>query len=139
MSKTGEGKRVARAETVAGERDLILLEGMQIPAALGVMGAERRMRRPVRIDLELDLPLSRAGRSDRIADTIDYGDVFHVVEEVAGAREHRLVEALGERVAAALFERFPSIERIVITIRKTSPLPGAVDRTGVRLTRRRPV
>jgi dihydroneopterin aldolase len=123
---------------LATDHDLILLEGMQIPAALGVTAAERRMRRPVRIDLELDLPLVRAGRSDRIADTIDYGDVFRVVEEVAGTREHRLVEALGERVAAALFERFP-IERIVITIRKTSPLPGAVDRTGVRLTRRRPV
>jgi dihydroneopterin aldolase len=122
----------------AHDRDSILLEGMQIPAALGVTAAERRMRRPVRIDLTLDLPLARAGRSDRIADTIDYGDVFRVVEEVAGAREHRLVEALGERIAAALFERFP-IERIVVTIRKTSPLPGAVDRTGVRLMRRRPV
>lgn len=125
-------------EDLASEGDLILLEGMQIPAALGVTAAERRMRRPVRIDLELHLPLARAGRSDRIADTIDYGDVFRIVEEVAGAGEHRLVEALGERVAAALFEHFP-IERIVISIRKTSPLPGAVDHTGVRLTRRRPV
>ena len=129
---------MSNAETRAQDRDSILLEGMQIPAALGVTAAERRMRRPVRVDLELDLPLSRAGRSDRIADTIDYGDVFRVVEEVAGAREHRLVEALGERIAAALFEAFP-IERIVVTIRKTSPLPGAVDRTGVRLMRRRPV
>lgn len=129
---------MSKAETSAADRDSILLEGMQIPAALGVTAAERRMRRPVRIDLELALPLSRAGRSDRIADTIDYGDVFRVVEEVAGAREHRLVEALGERIAVALFERFP-VERIVVTIRKTSPLPGAVDRTGVRLMRRRPV
>lgn len=129
---------MSKAETSAPDRDSILLEGMQIPAALGVTAAERRMRRPVRVDLELALPLSRAGRSDRIADTIDYGEVFRVVEEVAGAREHRLVEALGERIAAALFDRFP-IERIVVTIRKTSPLPGAVDRTGVRLMRRRPV
>jgi len=128
---------MSNAEQDTRDRDSILLEGMQIPAALGVTAAERRMRRPVRIDLELELPLARAGRSDRIADTIDYGEVFRIVAEVAGGGEHRLVEALGERIAAALFARFP-IRNILITIRKTSPLPGTVDHTGVRLSRRRP-
>jgi len=118
--------------------DVILLEGIEVPAALGVTAAERRMRRPVRLDLELVYPLARAGRSDRIGDTLDYGDVHHVVEEVVGGGEHRLVEALGERVIAALFERFERIEAITITVRKSAPLAGVVERTGVRLTRRRP-
>jgi dihydroneopterin aldolase len=128
---------VARAEPT-GDGDAVLLEGIRVPCALGVSAAERRMRRPVRIDLELSCPLERAGRSDRIGDTIDYGAVFDVVAEVAGEREHRLVEALGERVTAALFERFPRVTRIVVTVRKSSPLAGVVDRTGVRLVRRRP-
>ena len=33
--------------------DAILLEGIVVPAALGVSKAERAMRRPVDIDLEL--------------------------------------------------------------------------------------
>jgi len=117
--------------------DAVLLEGIEVPCALGVTAAERRMRRPVRIDLELACPLARAGHSDRIADTIDYGEVFHVVEAVAGAGEHRLVEALGERVVAALCERFATVEAIAITVRKARPLAGTVEWTGVRLARRR--
>ena len=34
--------------------DVILLEGIQIPAALGVTAAERRVRRPVLLDLEVE-------------------------------------------------------------------------------------
>lgn len=128
---------VERADPT-GDADAVLLEGIEVPCALGVSAAERRMRRPVRIDLELSCPLERAGRSDRIGDTIDYGAVFEVVEAVAGEREHRLVEALGERIAAALFEGFPVVTRIVVTVRKSRPLAGVVERTGVRLVRRRP-
>ncbi len=63
--------------------DTIRLEGIQIPAALGVTAAERRMRRPVMLDLALEVDLRRAGRSDRIGDTIHYAHVFEVVEDVA--------------------------------------------------------
>jgi len=122
---------------VAADADAILLEGIEVPSALGVTAAERRMRRPVRIDLELERPLARPGKSDRIGDTIDYGAVYRIVEEVAGGGEHRLVEALGERIVAALFDRF-AVERVTITVRKAEPLAGVVERTGVRITRRRP-
>ncbi len=132
-AEVDSGSRSARAT----EADVILLEGVQVPSALGVTAAERRMRRPVRIDLELGCSLAPAGRSDRIADTIDYGAVYAVVEEVAGGGEHRLVEALGERIASALFERFP-IDHVTVTVRKAAPLAGPVEGTGVRLTRRRP-
>ena len=49
--------------------DVILLEGIQIPAALGVTAAERKMRRPVLLDLEIERDLTVAGRTDRIGDT----------------------------------------------------------------------
>jgi len=50
--------------------DVILLEGIQIPAALGVTAAERRVRRPVTLDLEIGLDLREAGRVDRIGRTV---------------------------------------------------------------------
>jgi len=116
--------------------DQILLEGVQVPAALGVTAAERRMRRPVRVDLEIGRDLRAAGESDRIRDTVDYGDIYRVVEQVASGREHRLVEALGERVAAALLSTF-EIDWVTITVRKSKPIAGVLDHTGVRMTRRR--
>ncbi len=116
--------------------DVILLEGIEVPAALGVTEAERLMRRPVRLDLELGFDLRASGQSDDLAQTIDYGEIYEVVEKVAGGREHRLVEALGERIADALFENF-SIESVRLTVRKSKPIAGVLDWAGVRITRTR--
>ena len=114
--------------------DTILIEGIVVPAALGVSKPERRMRRPVDIDLELGTDLSRAGRSDRLAHTIDYGEIYRAVEEIAQAREYRLVEALAEEIAQTLLARYP-IESCTISVRKRSPVAGDLRHAGVRITR----
>ncbi|MCS5636933.1 MAG: dihydroneopterin aldolase [Myxococcota bacterium] len=119
-----------------GPEDAILLENLQIPAALGVTAGERALRRPVRIDLEIARSLATSGRSDRLDDTLDYGEVYRVVEAVAGQGEHHLVEALGERIAAALLSEF-EMDWLEITVRKAKPLAGALDSAGIRLTRYR--
>jgi dihydroneopterin aldolase len=121
---------------VHADADAILVEGVEVPAALGVTSAERRMRRPVRIDLELGFDLRPAGRSDRVKDTIDYADVYRVVERIAGSGEHRLVEALGERVVTALLEELP-VDWVRIRVRKPKPVAGVLEHAGVRITRRR--
>jgi dihydroneopterin aldolase len=116
--------------------DIILLEGIEVPAALGVTEAERQMRRPVRLDLELGFDLRPSGQTDDLSQTIDYGAIYEVVEKVAGGREHKLVEALGERIANALFENFP-VESVQLTVRKSKPIAGVLDWAGVRITRTR--
>ena len=117
-------------------RDVILLEGVQIPAALGVTAAERRLRRPVRLDIELERDLRAAGRSDRIASTIDYKAVYDAIEKVAAGQDHRLVEALAERVAAALLAEF-DVDAVAISVRKSRPFAGVVEYAGVKIRRER--
>lgn len=116
------------------EGDTILLEGIEVPAALGVTAAERRMRRPVRLDLELGRDLRAAGRSDQIRQTLHYQEVFDVVAEVAGKREHKLVEALGERIAEAVLASFDA-EWVRVTVRKPKPIAGVLEHAGIRITR----
>ena len=116
--------------------DSIFIEGIEIPAALGVTAEERALGRPVRIDLEVGYPLAASGASDRVEDTIDYAEIFEVTEEVVTGGEHHLVEALGTRIMDALFERF-GIDWVTIHVRKPNPLSGTLDYTGVRMTRKR--
>ncbi len=116
--------------------DQILLEGIQVPAALGVTAAERRMRRPVLLDLEVTRDLRAAGRSDRISQTIHYGRIYDVVADVAANVEHKLVEALGERIARAVLEKF-DVVAVTVTVRKPKPIAGVLEHTGVRITRTR--
>jgi dihydroneopterin aldolase len=120
--------------SVEGLRDAILLEGIEVPAALGVTAAERRMRRPVRLDVEVGRDLRTAGRSDRIRDTLDYQRIFDVLAEIAGSQEHKLVEALGERIAQALLSKFDA-DWVSVTVRKPTPIAGVLQHAGVRITR----
>jgi dihydroneopterin aldolase len=114
--------------------DVILLEGIEVPAALGVSSAERRMRRLVRIDVELECDVGRAGRTDRLAHTSNYAEIYRAVEGVATGQEHRLVEALAERVADVLLSSF-AIEGCTVTVRKPTPMSGSLRRAGVRIRR----
>ena len=116
--------------------DAILLNGIQVSAALGVTAAERAMRRPVLLDLEVGVDLAHAGQTDRIRDTVHYARIYEVVEDVASHQEHKLVEALGERIACAVLSKF-DVDWITITVRKVKPIAGVLDTCGVRITRRR--
>ena len=112
----------------------ILLEGIQVPAALGVTAAERRMRRPVLLDIAVVRDLRAAGRSDRISQTIHYKRIYEIVEDVAANQEHKLVEALGERIAQAILSKFDA-EAVTVTVRKPKPISGVLEHAGIRITR----
>jgi dihydroneopterin aldolase len=116
--------------------DVILLHGIQVPAALGVTAGERRQRRPVQLDLEVEADLARAGRTDRIGDTLHYKRIFEVVEDVASTQEHKLVEALAHRIAKAVLEKFDA-DAITVTVRKPTPIAGVLQHAGVRIRRTR--
>ncbi len=117
-------------------RDVILLEGIQIPAALGVTAAERRMRRPVTLDIEVERDLAAAGRSDSIRQTIHYKRIFEIAEDVAGNQEHKLVEALGQRIAETVLEKF-QVDAVTVTVRKPKPIAGVLEYAGIRIRRER--
>lgn len=116
--------------------DIILLEGIQVPAALGVTAGERKLRRPVLLDLEVEADLAPAGRSDRIRDTLHYKRIFEVVEDVASNQEHKLVEALAQRIAGAVLEKFAA-DAVTVTVRKPTPIAGVLRHAGVRVRRTR--
>ena len=116
--------------------EVILLQGIQVPAALGVTAAERRARRPVLLDFEVERDLARAGRSDRIVDTLHYKRIFEVVEDVAANQQHKLVEALGDRIARAVLGKFDA-DAVSVTVRKPTQIAGVLQYAGVRVRRTR--
>jgi dihydroneopterin aldolase len=116
--------------------DTIFLEGIQIPAALGVTAAERQMRRPVTLDIEIERDLRTAGRGDLIRQTVHYERVFEVIEDVASSHEHKLVEALGERIAEAVLGKF-DVDAVTVTVRKPKPIAGVLEYAGIRIRRER--
>jgi dihydroneopterin aldolase len=101
--------------------DKIVVWELPVRARVGVTDAERAETQVLLVDVELVLDLSRAGRSDRLGDTIDYVAVCAALSEIAGARPFRLIEAVAEAMAQAVLERFVVTE-VGVRVKK----PGAL-------------
>lgn len=112
------------------------MHGMAFFGRHGVFPAERELGARFTVDVELDADLSRAGRSDRLQDTIDYAYAYRLVREVVEGEPCHLLEAVAERIARRLLE-LDLVQRVTVRIRKRPPLPGEFESFGVEVTRSR--
>jgi 7,8-dihydroneopterin aldolase/epimerase/oxygenase len=105
----------------------------------GVLPEEQSRAQPFELDLDLTVDLGPAGRSDLLADTVDYALVAETaVRIVAGPPSFRLLEALAGAVAGATLACDPRIAAVTVELRKLQPpLALDIDTVGVRITRTR--
>jgi dihydroneopterin aldolase len=81
--------------------DGIELRGLRALGAHGVLQEERDRPQPFEVDIDLEVDLLGAGRSDDLSDTVDYGTVAEAVVAAVAGPHLDLLEALAERIAAA--------------------------------------
>ena len=117
-----------------GDADRLVLEGMEFFGHHGDLAAERELGSRIYVDVEIRLDLSVAGESDSLEDTLDYVRCFEVVREVVERAQHRLLEAVAERIAAALL-RQPRALRVRVRVAKQPPIPGGISRVAVVVER----
>jgi dihydroneopterin aldolase len=103
----------------------------------GVLEAERRSAQPFEVDLDIDLDMAAAGRSDVLSDTVDYGAVSEAVASVVAGPHADLMEHLAERIATAVLAVAGARARsVTVTLRKLRPpVPVDLASAAVRITR----
>ena len=118
--------------------DRIVLTNLQLEGVGGVHDWERGAPQPWAVDVELVLDLGAAGRSDDLARTIDYGPVAKLVRTVIETRGYQLIEAFAEAIAQDVLAAYPSVDEVVVRVRKPAvQLAVPVDHAAVEITRRR--
>jgi len=100
----------------------------------GETQAERTLGNRFRVDVEVRLDLTVAGRTDDIADTLDYSRAFSLVREVVEDQQYRLIEAIAARIAASLLAE-PEVASVKVRVGKQPPIAGAIDRCSVIIER----
>lgn len=116
--------------------DYILLKNMGFFAYHGTTKEERAIGQRFYIDIKMTMDLSIPGKSDNVADTVDYQQVFNCVGEIVQQKKYRLIEALAEDVADNILVKFPLLKSIQVWVRKPQvPLNGILDHVEVCLTR----
>jgi len=117
--------------------DQIFVEGIKFHGFHGLTKLERQVGVRLSVDITLELDLERSGRSDRMADTLDYALVHKKVIEVGRGKSYRLLETFARTLLDDLLAAFP-VERATVRVRKETPvLDGIVDAVGVQMTRSR--
>jgi 7,8-dihydroneopterin aldolase/epimerase/oxygenase len=119
--------------------DSIFIKGLTLHAYHGVMAHEARVGQTFGIDIELDIDLSEAARSDKVADTVSYDLVVTRATEAFLGHRFKLIEAAAGRVADAILADFPPVRSVTVTIHKPhAPVAANFTDVGVRLVRTRP-
>ena len=119
-------------------KDVILLNGMEFMGQHGCSEEERKHLQPFIVDAELYLDLSKSGKSDSLADTVDYVQVFNIVKQIVTSTSRNLIEAVAEDISQSLLKQFIQIETLKITIHKpAAPIADTFNGAAISIVRSR--
>jgi dihydroneopterin aldolase len=125
-----EEEREEGAESVTIE-----ITGLSLYTHHGVSAAEREIGQRLMLDLRLEVGESDATLTDRIEDTIDYGEVCQLVALVAQQRSHRTLERLCSTIADRLLADY-ELEGVWVKATKPEPpIPLSVAEVSVEVWR----
>lgn len=103
--------------------DIIFLSEVKVQTKLGVPEWERMVEQTIVLDIEIGYDLSKACKSDAVADTIDYGAVVERVRITLKENSFQLVEALAEHICQLILKEFGALS-VKIKVAKPAILPG---------------
>lgn len=118
--------------------DTVFVTGLALHAYHGVMQHEAKVGQTFQLDLVLDIDLTEASRSDKLAHTVGYDQVVDVASAAFCGRRYRLVEAAAGAVAEGVLDRFPTVLSVRVTVHKPhAPIAATFADVGVTITRAR--
>lgn len=116
----------------------ITITGLEVFAYHGVLIEEKLDGQMFYLDIELELPLDAASRSDDLGDTVNYDEVCRVAHDTMAAECYDLIERAAGAVCDAILDGFGAVDSVTVTVHKPSaPVCRKVSDVAVRLTRSR--
>ena len=113
----------------------IEISGLSLYTHMGVTAAEREIGQRLLIDMRLDVGESDAVITDRIEDTVDYGEVCNVVALVCQQRSYKTLERLCGAIADRLLDEYDVHAIWIKAAKPEPPIALAVGEVSVELWR----
>src|SRR5260221_3426465 len=118
--------------------DQVFVSGLVIHAHHGVMEHESKVGQRFALDLELEIDLMDAARSDKLVDTVSYSTIVETASRAFTAQSYRLVATAAAAVSEALLAAFARVSSVRVTGRKPhAPIAAIFADVGVTLVRGR--
>ncbi len=113
----------------------IEISALSIYTHVGVTEAEREVGQRLLLDIRIDIGECDATITDRIEDTVDYGEVCEQVYLIAQAKNYKTLERLCAAVADRLIERYEPHAVWVKAAKPEPPIPLQVGEVSVEVWR----
>lgn len=115
--------------------DCIQLTGIRCYGYTGYLKEEQVLGQWFEVDLSLWLDLAPAGRSDDIADTLDYRHAIETVKQLVKTSKFALVEKLASAIAEAIL-KLERVQQVQVRLSKlAAPIPDFGGTITIELTR----
>lgn len=106
--------------------DKMQLRGLKFYGYHGVHDAEQQLGQRFEVDLEMELDLRTAGRSDDPNDTVNYSLVYQEIKKIVEGPPKKLLESVAEAIACRVLENF-DIESVRVKVKKPEvPVKGSI-------------
>jgi dihydroneopterin aldolase len=107
--------------------DRIRLNEMVFFGYHGALPEERTIGQRFVVDVEVSADLKQAGTSDQLEDTVNYGELYAIAEDIVTGPPFNLLEAVAEQIASRILSQQPLVESVTVRLRKPGvPIPGSV-------------
>lgn len=117
-------------------RDEIRIENLECYARHGLYDRERQEGQLFYVNAVLYTDTARAGRTDDLIFSTDYGAVCHFINDWMKEHTRSLLEAVAEELARDILLEFPLINEIELEIRKPqAPIPLPFGCVSVKILR----
>jgi dihydroneopterin aldolase len=113
----------------------IEIGGLSLYTHHGVTDAEREIGQRLVFDLRLEVGECDATITDRVEDTIDYGEVCQTVALAAQQRSYKTLERLCTAIADRLLDLYPAESVWVKAAKPEPPIPLPVEEVSVEVFR----
>lgn len=116
----------------------IELRGLRLLGRCGAESHERDRPQPLEVDVDVVADLGPAALSDRLGDTVDYGEVCDAVAAAVAGAPVALLEHLALVIGDAVLHHDDRVEVVTVAVRKLRPpVVHHLASAGVRITRSR--
>ncbi|WP_185868811.1 dihydroneopterin aldolase [Blattabacterium cuenoti] len=113
--------------------DKIILENIRLFGYHGCILEEEKIGSHYIVNIEIELDLKKPSISDKLSETIDYVNLYRIVEKEMNINS-KLIEHLAQRIVQKINKRYKIIKHTKVKICKENPpMQGNIDRVCIVL------
>ena len=115
----------------------IYLKKIRLYSYHGCMDEEKKIGSDYVVNLKVKTDLSASSKSDNLADTVDYVNLYSIVKEEMGQRA-KLLETVADRIINRVLKEHPDVIKASVKVaKKNPPIGGNVEEVAVKRELRR--